>query len=33
MARRYTPEKREVSPDIRYHNLDVQEERKVQLQG
>ena len=25
MARRYTPEKREVSPDIRYHNLDVQE--------
>jgi len=25
MARRYTPEKREVSPDIRYNNLDVQE--------
>lgn len=25
MARRYTPEKREVSPDIRYNNTDVQE--------
>ena len=25
MARRYTPEKREVSPDIRYNNIDVQE--------
>jgi small subunit ribosomal protein S7 len=25
MARRYKPEKREVSPDIRYNNIDVQE--------
>jgi small subunit ribosomal protein S7 len=25
MARRYTPEKREVSPDIRYNNVDIQE--------
>jgi small subunit ribosomal protein S7 len=25
MARRYTPEKREVSPDIRYNRIDVQE--------
>lgn len=25
MARRYTPEKREVSPDVRYQNIDVQE--------
>jgi small subunit ribosomal protein S7 len=25
MARRYTPEKREVSPDIKYQNRDVQE--------
>ncbi len=25
MARRYTPEKREVSPDVRYGKLDVQE--------
>ncbi|MFW5714375.1 MAG: 30S ribosomal protein S7 [Brevefilum sp.] len=25
MARRYTPEKREVSPDVRYNNIDVQE--------
>jgi small subunit ribosomal protein S7 len=25
MARRYKPEKREVSPDIRYNSLDVQE--------
>jgi len=25
MARRYTPEKREVSPDIKYNNLDIQE--------
>jgi small subunit ribosomal protein S7 len=25
MARRYKPEKREVSPDIRYNNIDIQE--------
>lgn len=25
MARRYKPEKREVSPDIRYNNIDLQE--------
>jgi small subunit ribosomal protein S7 len=25
MARRYTPEKREVSPDIRFNNLQIQE--------
>ena len=25
MARRYTPEKREVSPDVRYKKVDVQE--------
>jgi small subunit ribosomal protein S7 len=25
MARRYKPEKREVSPDIRYNNVDIQE--------
>lgn len=25
MARRYTPEKREISPDIRYNSIDVQE--------
>jgi small subunit ribosomal protein S7 len=25
MARRYTPEKREVSPDIRFNQLDIQE--------
>jgi small subunit ribosomal protein S7 len=25
MARRYTPEKREISPDIRFNNVDVQE--------
>jgi small subunit ribosomal protein S7 len=24
MARRYTPEKREIEPDVRYHSLDVQ---------
>jgi len=25
MARRYTPEKREVTPDIRYNNIEIQE--------
>lgn len=25
MARRYTPEKREVDPDVRYNRLDIQE--------
>jgi len=34
MARRYTPEKREVSPDIRYHNLEVQEMiHRVMIKG
>ena len=34
MARRYTPEKREISPDIRYNNLDVQEMiNRIMLKG
>jgi len=34
MARRYTPEKREVSPDIRYQRIDVQEMiNRIMIQG
>ncbi len=34
MARRYKPEKREVSPDARYHRVDVQEMiHRIMLMG
>jgi len=34
MARRYTPEKREVKPDIRYQKIDVQEMiNRIMLKG